>query len=239
MLVKEESSAKKQQWLYLNSIRVKYGLGEVGRSESVVIHCHGITRETPRLPILNNLLEFTEQLAFPVRFTEMVTLEVRSHDHAKVLDNRYASLYFMVENIRRGEHSELRLPLSLRNSNKVIGEIIINYYLENIHLPNTELTVDLDKKTERVSTPSTNYHSKSLEDQLMQDPLTEVENLLELLHTSRTHEIKYAMKYACRYVETRECTNSEWDLARTANSPSAAEFLLFSATLASVHAFIS
>lgn len=217
--VKEERTNKKQQWLYINSVAVEYVVSDPGAVESVAFQCHGITRETQRLTIFNNRVEFLQQLTFPVRFTEMVTLEVRSHERDRVLESRYASVYFMVENIRRGESSELRLPLYQRNSNKKFGEIILNYYLENIHLPNIELdkSVYSERKTERATTPSTNNQSKSLEDQLMQDPLMEVENLLSQLEGSRSRDIKYAKKYASSDVEMPVSTSSGWGRARPAS----------------------
>ena len=141
------------------------------------------------------------------------------------MDSRYASVYFLVENIRRGESSEMHLPLFFRNSNKKIGEIVINYYLENIHLPNTEMekSVYSEKKTERATTPSTNHQSKSMEDQLPQDPLSEVENILVQLETARSRELKYAKKYAFSDVETTECTSSAWGRAHRASPPDGTE----------------
>jgi hypothetical protein len=113
----------------------------------------------------------------------------------------------MVENIRRGEPSELRLPLSARNSNKRIGEIIIGYYLENIHLPN----LDFEKSffSEKINgdiTPSTN-NSKRHADQLLMDPLSEVDDFLDILDSMTLKDIKYAKKYNFCYVETTEFTN--------------------------------
>jgi hypothetical protein len=70
---------KKQQYLHINSVTIEYLMSDISHSESVVFHCQNLTRQTCELPIISKRFHWEDQIVIPVKFTEMITVDVRYH----------------------------------------------------------------------------------------------------------------------------------------------------------------
>lgn len=56
------------------------------------------------MPIINGKLSYNQQIMFPVKYTEIVSVDIQCHTDEEC-NKKASKVYFMVENIKRGQES--------------------------------------------------------------------------------------------------------------------------------------